>query len=344
MTTLADVARVAGVAPSTVSHVINGTRFVSEETREAVLQAISATAYTPNTLARSLARSGIGTGTVGVALSAASNPYFMNLIHAIEGELTALGKMVFLADTREEPMRELDVVRSLHQRRVDGIILAPCGGSKDHALPYLTQNKIPTVLVDRCVAPEFTQIGVENAQAIRRLVDHLTSLGHLRIGMIGGQAGIATTIERVSAYQRALRLHKLPSETSYLAVSSESVTEARDALRAMLRLPKRPTAIIAGNNQSMIGIMQALHGAGVSVPEEMAVVGFDDFEWADCFHPRLTVIAQPFERIAQLAGRLLVETMSNRMPKPQTIRLKPTLIIRDSCGSSLAGRGIRRSS
>jgi LacI family transcriptional regulator len=76
----------------------------------------------------------------------------------------------------------------------------------------------------------------------------------------------------------------------------------------------------------------------------MAVVGFDDFEWADCFHPRLTVIAQPFERIAQLAGRLLVETMSHRMPKPQTIRLKPTLIIRDSCGSSLAGRGIRRSS
>jgi LacI family transcriptional regulator len=338
VTTLADVARVAGVAPSTVSHVINGTRFVSEETREVVLQAITATAYTPNTLARSLARSGIGTGTVGIALSAASNPYFMNLIHAIEGELTALGKMVFLADTREAPARELDVVRSLHQRRVDGIILAPCGGSKEHALRYLMQNKVPTVLVDRCVAPEFTQVGVENAQAIRRLVDHLTRLGHQHIGMIGGQAGIATTIERVTAFKRALGLHRHPFDPSALVTSSESVAEARDALSRMLQLRKRPTAIIAGNNQSMIGIMQALHHHGVTVPEEMAVVGFDDFEWADCFHPRLTVIAQPFERIAQMAAQLLVETMENRMPKPRTIRLKPALIIRDSCGSALPNR------
>jgi LacI family transcriptional regulator len=94
----------------------------------------------------------------------------------------------------------------------------------------------------------------------------------------------------------------------------------------------------AGNNQSMIGIMQALHHHGVTVPEEMAVVGFDDFEWADCFHPRLTVIAQPFERIAQMAAQLLVETMENRMPKPRTIRLKPALIIRDSCGSALPNR------
>jgi LacI family transcriptional regulator len=336
VTTLADVARVAGVAASTVSHVINGTRFVSDETREAVLRAISETGYTPNTLARSLARSGVSTGTVGIALSAASNPYFMNLIHAVEGELTALGKMVFLADTREVAARELDVVRSLHQRRVDGIILAPSGGSREHALHYLMQNKVPTVLVDRCVAPEFTQIGVENTLAIHQLVDHLAGLGHHHIGMIGGQAGIATTIERVTAYKRALALHKHPFDPSFLLTSSESVAEARDGLSKMLRLRKRPTAIIAGNNQSMIGIMQALHHHNVKVPEEMAVVGFDDFEWADCFHPRLTVIAQPFERIARIAVQLLVKTMDNHMAKPRTIRLKPTLIIRDSCGSTLA--------
>jgi LacI family transcriptional regulator len=338
VTTLADVARVAGVAASTVSHVINGTRFVSDETREVVLEAISTTGYTPNTLARSLARSGSSTGTVGIALSAASNPYFMNLIHAIEAELAAVGKMVFLADTREAPARELEVVRSLHQRRVDGIILAPCGGSKEHALHYLMQNKVPTVLVDRCVAPEFTQIGVENAQAIHQLVDHLTGLGHNRIGMIGGQAGIATTIERVAAYKRALSVHKHPFDPTLLVAGSESVAEARNSLFGMLQLESRPTAIIAGNNQSMIGIMQALHRHCVKVPEEMAVVGFDDFEWADCFHPRLTVIAQPFEQIARMATQLLVKTMDNRMPRPRTIRLKPTLIIRDSCGSALAGR------
>lgn len=335
MTTLADVARLARVAPSTVSHVINGTRFVSEITRDAVLQAISETGYTPNALARSLARSSGETETVGIALSAASNPYFMNLIHAIEGELTALGKMVFLADTRETPIRELEVVRSLYQRRVDGIILAPCGGSEDYALRYLTQNKVPTVLVDRCIASEFNQVGVENAEAIRSLVDHLVGLGHRRIGMIGGQAGIATTIERVTAYKRALRTNKLSFDSTLLVESSETSADAREQITLLLRHTQKATAIVAGNNQSMIGIMQALHDQKVKVPDDVAVVGFDDFEWADCFHPRLTVIAQPFEKIAWLAARLLVTTMNDPNAKPRTIRLKPTLVVRDSCGSTL---------
>jgi LacI family transcriptional regulator len=333
MTTLADVARHAGVAPSTVSHVINETRFVTAETRKAVIEAIAATGYTPNTLARALARAGTETGTVGIALSAASNPYFMNLIHAIERELTNLGKMVFIADTYEKPERELDVVRSLHERRVDGIILAPCRGSTQYALPYIVQNKIPTVLVDRLAAPEFNQVGVENSQAMRKLVKHLVNLGHRRIGMIGGQAGIATTIERVDAYKRALRVHKIDFDSSLLIESSETVAAARQAVSSLVRQARPPAAIIAGNNQSMIGTMKALHDNGMDVPSMMAVVGFDDFEWADCFHPRLTVIAQPFEEIARVAARRLVEIVAQPSMEATTIRLKPTLIVRDSCGT-----------
>lgn len=344
MTTLADVARRAGVAPSTVSHVINGTRFVSPHTRARVEQAIAHTGYTPNTLARSLARSGVGTGTVGIALSAASNPYFMNLIHAIEAELTRLGLMVFLADTREQPERELAVVRSLHERRVDGIILAPCGGSERATLPYLLRNKVPAVLVDRLVSDRFNQVGVENVQATCRLVDHLAGLGHRRIGMIGGQAGIATTIERVGAYRQALGPHRIGFDASLLVESSETVADAREALTAMLRLAARPTALIAGNNQSMIGMMQALHQQRIAVPDAMAIVGFDDFEWADCFHPRLTVIAQPCREIARLAAGLLVASIRQPDAATSTIRLEPTLVIRDSCGSGLEARHLAGSS
>jgi LacI family transcriptional regulator len=124
MATIADVARVAGVSTSTVSHVLNGTRFVSPETERVVRDAIGQMGYTPNTLARALAKS--TSNSVGIAISGISNPYFNDIIRAVERECANFGMTVFLSDTHDTPMKELEVVQALHQRRVDGIILAPC--------------------------------------------------------------------------------------------------------------------------------------------------------------------------------------------------------------------------
>jgi LacI family transcriptional regulator len=143
VSTIEDVARRAGVAISTVSHVINGTRFVSESTKIAVQSAIAATGYIPNSLARSR------TNTIGIALSATCNPHFMNLIYAIAAQCSTRDWMTLLADTQEDPEVETKSVRQLHQRRVDGIILATCGDENSQSLSYLAQNRVPTVLVDR---------------------------------------------------------------------------------------------------------------------------------------------------------------------------------------------------
>jgi LacI family transcriptional regulator len=174
--TIDDVARQAGVAISTVSHVVNGTRFVSEATRMAVERAIVASGYIPNSLARSLARS--RTNTIGIALSTTSNPYFIELVYAFAAECIPRKWMTLLADTKEDPDVEEKSVRQLHERRVDGIILATCGDENSRSLAYLEQNRVPTVLVDRLVSRRFSQVGVENKQAVKQLVEHLYNLGH----------------------------------------------------------------------------------------------------------------------------------------------------------------------
>lgn len=323
--TIDDVARQAGVAISTVSHVINGTRFVSEETKLAVEKAIAATGYIPNSLARSLARS--RTNTIGIALSGTSNPYFMELVYALAAECTTRKWMTLLADTKEDPDVEEKSVRQLHQHRVDGVILATCGDENSRSLAYLDQNRVPTVLVDRLVSRRFSQVGVENKRAMKQLVEHLYNLGHRRIAMIAGRPHVATTLERVNAYKRTLYAHGLPVDQALIHDGSEDA-ESFDRLLSL-----KPTAILAGNNRSMIRLMQYLHAAGLQVPRNIAVVGFDDFEWADYFHPRLTVIAQPIEAIAQRAISLLAARIEDPEAKPQTLHIKPKLIIRESCGS-----------
>ena len=202
MATIADVAREAGVSVSTVSHVVNGTRRVSPATASAVKAVIDAVGYHPNVVARSLKTA--STQSVGIAISAIANPYFSDIICAIETECARLGMMVFLSDTQDDPVRELAVLTALHQRRVDGVILAPSADPERRALVYLHATRLPCVLVDRTPDPSFDQVGVNNREAMRELVDYVAGLGHRRIGYIGGHPGFETTLERIIGYRDSL--------------------------------------------------------------------------------------------------------------------------------------------
>lgn len=331
MTTIADVARLAGVSLSTVSHVLNGTRFVRPETAQAVRDAIRQTGYTPNTLARALARS--TTNSVGIAISAISNPFFADIIRSIERECALLSKTVFLIDTNDTPEKELDIVQALHQRRVDGIILAPCSDAEQSALAYIEENRIPTVIVDRCASSKFDQVGVENTKSVEQLVNHLANEhDHRRIGMIPGQPGFATTLERIEGFLRGQRQCGLESDSSLIAPGSLNVEAAAKSTEAIMQSNKPPTALVAGNNLATIGAMRGLRRLGLKVPADVALVGFDDFEWADCFEPHLTVIAQPCLEIGRHAAKMLLARIKNPNKAPRTIRLKTSFVIRNSCG------------
>ncbi|MFB1048842.1 LacI family DNA-binding transcriptional regulator [Streptomyces chrestomyceticus] len=329
MTTMVDVARQAGVSVATVSHVLNETRPVRPDTRAAVLKAIDELGYTHNTLARSLVTA--RTRSIGLAVSAISNPYFTEILQGVEAGALEAGYSLLIADPHDDPAHEQKVVRLLHERRVDGMIVAP-SAEPAGMVEYLTRRKVPAVFLDRLVGDAYDQVCAENAAPVRQLVEHLADLGHTRIGLVAGLPGLSTTTERVQGYREGLRARGLPFAPELLAGGNSEAEGAQDAIRHLLAAPEPPTAVITANNAMTIGTLRALRDLGLDVPRDIALACFDDFSWADLFAPRLTAISQPSKEIGAAAVRLLLERLEEPDRPPRTLRLPCTYVHRESCG------------
>ncbi|RRO14111.1 LacI family transcriptional regulator [Saccharopolyspora rhizosphaerae] len=329
MATIADVARVAGVSSATVSYVLNGTRRVRPETAEAVQAAVEQVGYIQNTLARSLATA--RTLTVGVAISSVSNPYFTEILQGIEAEAVDRGYSLLVADPRDDPDHELHVVSHLHQRRIDGIVLAP-SPEPSRTMRYLAEHEVPTVLADRVVDSGYDQVSTDNTDSTAALVDHLAGLGHRRIGFVAGLHGLSTTAERLLGYREGLRRNGLEDDPELCREGASESEAARRAATELLSASDPATAIIAANNAMTIGTMRAVRGLSLTVPADVALVAFDDFPWAELFGPRLTAIAQPSREIGAEALRLLLDRLGDPTRDPVERRLASRFVHRDSCG------------
>lgn len=330
MATMADVARRAGVSAATVSHVINGTRFVKAETREHVHAAMLATGYIHNTVARSLATS--STRTIGLAVSAVTNFQFAELVSAVDTACRAAGYALLVADTHDDPAEELRVVQNLHQRRVDGLLLATAAGARGAGLRYLKDAGLPTVLIDRCASPAFDQIGTENVEATARLVDHLADLGHTRIGMVAGRRGLRTSSERVRGWRRGMERKGLDAPAELVVAGHSQAYAASTAAERLLSGSRPPTALVVGNNLMTLGVLRTLRQSGRKTPQDVALCAFDDFEGADLLEPALTAIAQPVDELGSKAARALIDRIAEPEGARRTVILDPTFIHRASCG------------
>ncbi|WP_369388544.1 LacI family DNA-binding transcriptional regulator [Streptomyces sp. CG1] len=354
MPTMADVARSAGVSVATVSHVLNGTRPVSSHTRQAVLDAIEVLGYTPNTLARSLVTS--RTRSIGLAVSAISNPYFTEILQGVEAAVLEAGYSLLIADPHDDPGHERKVVQLLHERRVDGMIVAPSAHPHD-LVGYLRRHAVPTVFLDRVIdtgvadggaagggagggggaapgegTPWYDQVCAESAAPTARLVTHLAGLGHRRIGLVAGLPGLSTTSERVAGYQDGLTAAGLAHDERLLVSGNSESAGAEQATAALLALPDPPTALVTANNAMTIGALRALRRQGLSVPDDIALCCFDDFAWADLFSPRLTAIAQPSRELGARAVQVLLDRLDEPRRPARTVRLPCTFVHRTSCG------------
>ncbi|MFF4300784.1 LacI family DNA-binding transcriptional regulator [Streptomyces sp. NPDC001601] len=335
MPTMADVARSAGVSVATVSHVLNETRPVLPHTRQAVLDAIEELGYTPNTLARSLVTS--RTRSIGLAVSAISNPYFTEILQGVEAAVLEHGYGLLIADPHDDPEHERKVVQLLHERRVDGLIVAPSADPRA-LLAYLGRHAVPTVLLDRIVdghadtASPFDQVCAENTGPTARLVTHLAGLGHRRIGLVAGLPGLSTTGERVAGYRQGLAAAGLPLDEDLIVPGNSEASGAEQATAALLSLAAPPTALVTANNAMTIGALRALRTRGLSVPEGIALCCFDDFAWADLFSPRLTAVAQPSRELGAEAVRVLLERLASPGRPARTVRLPCAFVHRTSCG------------
>ncbi|MBE1580590.1 LacI family DNA-binding transcriptional regulator [Amycolatopsis sp. TRM77291] len=328
-----DIAELAGVSITTVSHVVNGTRAVAEDTKLAVLRAIEQTGYTGDAIARSLVTG--GTRSIGVAISLVANPYFAALIQAIEREAALAGYTVLLADTHDTVDTERETVRTLRSRRVDGLLITPSPGDGS-VIGELVSLDVPTVLIDRLsTRTDVDQVGAENIQSTSALTAHLASLGHQRIGMISGTAGLSTSEERILGYRLGLGRSGLTWSEELVACGQSSQAGGALALSTLLALPEPPTALVVANDTMMVGVLHELRRRGLRAGVDLPVVVYDDVEWADLVDPPLTTMAQPIEEIGTQAVRLLLARINDPARKAQTMRIPPTLRHRASCGCAL---------
>jgi LacI family transcriptional regulator len=334
MVTMTQVARLADVSVATVSHVLNGTRTVRPETAERVLAAVEQTGYTPNTVARGLARA--RTQSIGLALSAGSNPYFMQLVTAIEAEAGRAGYTLLLTNTQEDPAQELKAVQALVQRRVDGLLLAPTAEAGGGVLRYLANQSLPVVLLDRVLSAGHDEVGTENEQPTARLVEHLAALGHRRIGIVAGFQGLSTAVERVRGYRIGLLRSGLEEHDQLIAETGWR-DATRDATHRLLDLPQPPTALVTGANHITVDVLHVLAERRVHIPDDVALVAFDDFDWADLHTPPLTTMAQQTEAIGQRAVQLLLSRIENPSLPARHIRLDTIFVHRQSCGCHAPG-------
>lgn len=329
MATMVDVARHAGVSVATVSHVLNETRPVRPATRAAVRAAIDELGYTHNTLARSLVTA--RTQSIGLAVSATSNPYFTDILQGVESSALEHGYSLLIADPHDDPRHELRAVRLLHERRVDGLIVAP-SAAPEALLDQVRRASIPTVFLDRLVDGPYDQVCAENEEPMAHLVTHLAEAGHTRIALVSGVHGLSTTTERVAGYRTGLDRAGLPYDPALVVGGDSRAEGAERATAALLALDTPPTALVTANNAMTMGALRALRTAGLRVPADIALAGFDGFAWADLFEPRLTVVEQPSRDIGATALRLLVDRLAEPGREARTVRLPCAFLHRGSCG------------
>jgi LacI family transcriptional regulator len=312
-----DVSRAAGVSISTVSHVLNRTRFVSDEARERVERAIAQLNYRHNGLARSLRTK--QSFALGLIIPDVSNPYYPQLARGVQDAAAAAGYWVFLCNSDRSPQNEVRLLEALEERRVDGVIL-DAGGPDATLLAALHRAAVPVVLAGSRIDDDALDVVTVAPNGGYAAVRHLLERGHRRIGLIAGPPVVdgeaanngGTRLAKAGGYRQALTDSGITPESALMVQGDYTREGGQAAMRRLLALPEPPTAVFAGNDLMAIGALHAARAAGKRVPEDVAIVGYDDIPEAAVTSPALTTIAVPKYEMGRAAGELLLERIASR--------------------------------
>ena len=322
-----DIAQKAGVSKATVSHVINNTRFVEEDTRQRVVKIIEETGYQPSSIARSLKTK--STQTIGVIVSDITNSFFGEILRGIEDVLHSMNYSIVICNTDEILEREDHYINILLRHRVDGIIAAATS-DRWEALEKARRQHVPVVLLDRCYeGADFPFVGVKNAEGAYLGTHHLIEDGYREIGILSGFQRLSTMQERLAGFKRALDEHQIQIPDEWIVPSPLSMEAGREAARKILSLPHRPRALFLSNNFLSLGTLFALNDLKLRCPDDVAIVGFDDHAWAAVASSPLSVVCQPNRNLGQAAAKLIMEEINGQDLGNRQIELECNLLIRD---------------
>ena len=335
MSTMSDVAKLAGVSTMTVSRVVNDSGYASADTRARVRAAVEELGYVPNALARQLRSK--RAKTVALVVSDISNPFFTTIARGVEDYFVDHGFSVIYCNSDESEVEEELYLRMLIERQVDGILLVPARSSGE-SFRLLGAHDVPVVALDRRVdADNVDSVRCDSEAGAHDLARHLVDLGHRRIAVLTGRRTVSTSTDRVAGVRRALEEAGLALDDALVHFGGFNLGKLNQAdghrmATEVLAAPgQRPTAIFCANNFIAFGAIRALREAGLRVPDDMSVVAFDDLpeEWVD--DPFLTVVAQPAYEIGRHAAtRLLDQISGGHQPRGESEVLPFDLIIRRS--------------
>ena len=327
------MAREAGVSTATVSHVVNGTKYVTDDTRKRVLDAIKRCEYSPNAYARSLASG--RSNMLGLLISDISNPFFPELVKSIETTAFEHGYDVVLSNTNYDPERTSRYVRRLIGRKVAGVALMT--SELDAALiSEMARREVAVVFLDLGQpGPHMSNLCVDYEAGIEEAIRHLVELGHRRIAFVSGPEHLRSAAKRLEAFRGAVA-RLLPGETPRIFRGNFKLEGGRRAAREMLAAGPLPTAVVAANDLMALGLVGELRAAGLEIPRDVSVVGFDDIAFASLVEPRLTTVCLPRGELGRRAVEALLETISHPEQRGVEIKIPTYLVAR---GSTAPARG-----
>ena len=330
-----DLARLVGVSHSTVSRALRASPVVNPKTAARIRKVAEQQGYRASLIGRSLVTR--RSMTVGCVATDIADPFVAGVVGGIEEVANQQGFAVFLASSHADPQRELDVVRSFHERRVDGVIV-PASRVGSLYLTHLAELQIPIVLINDQHPGSYTySVGIDNVNAARRITRHLLKLGHQRIAYIGNRSGSQADADRFNGYRVELRTARLPFRRD-LVMHADASPEGGSAVMQRLLARHRPTAVFCYDDLTALGALAAARSAGVSVPGDLSVVGFDDLFVASYTTPPLTTIRQPMKDMGRRAAEILLALLRGEVAEKK-VMFQGALVVRES---TAAPRNSRR--
>jgi DNA-binding LacI/PurR family transcriptional regulator len=331
-----DIARLVGVSHSTVSRALRASPVVNAETAGRIRKVAQQQGYRASLIGRSLVMR--RSMTVGCVATDIADPFVAGVVDGIEEVANQHGYAVFLASSHADPQREFDVVRSFHERRVDGVIV-PASRVGSLYLPHLAELRIPIVLINNQHPGSFTySVSIDNVSAARRITRHLLKLGHRRIAYIGNRFGSQTEADRLKGYRMELRKARLLFRSN-LVMQADATPQGGCTAMHHLLAGSRPTAVFCYDDLTALGALAAARSAGASVPGDLSVVGFDDLFVASYTAPPLTTIRQPMKEMGCRAAEILLALLRGEVAK-KNVTFLGELVVRES--TAPASRNSRR--
>lgn len=328
------IAEAAGVSTATVSRVLNGSDKVREDTAKRVMDIVEEMDYHLDHVARRMKVKATDSLVIGLIITDIGNPFFSNVAKGVEDIAFKNRHVLMICNTNESPEKEKFFLNSLLSEKVSGVIIVPTiGNGNDAFLKKLVLDGFPMVTVDRRIKNlNVDTVSINNEAGGYQATQRLIQNGHNRIGIICGIRGLSNTEDRLKGYRRALRDAGISFSDELVTFGNYVENGGRDGMRQLLNLKNPPTAVFSTNNLMTLGCIKEIYNRRISIPDEMALVGFDDSTWAEALIPPLTTIKQPGYELGINAAELLIKRLNNSDTSKMNIVLNTELVIRESCG------------